>query len=1082
MPFRFSYICELLCALEKFETREPPLLRVDHQQAVRTTVESWFKSHRRAIDASDTNGVAFLSLLFPERRTDRVYGMQAARLSKIVARCLSLNSDRSQDLQAWKMPGRGDLGACTERVQKVLDAVPCQAIVSIDEIDAALQELASKCSFSSPDVRANPSKRDAVDILQPIFRKLRSWEAKWLVREILKDFGLLTVDENLILKNYHFLLPSVLRFQSTFHAAVALLGGPLMRYHSSPDVRSQKVFREEAAKLIRPNVGIKVGRPVFHKARSIDHCLKLIQKRRYSVERKYDGEYCEIHVDLSRSQDIQIFSKSGKDSTEDRRGIHDTLRDGLRIGQPCCKFKKRCILLGELLVYCDKDERILEFHKIRKHVSRSGRFLGTDEDSQAHPHEHLMLVLYDVLLVDDYAVMVEPYEKRRQWLRDLTAKKRGRIVTSEWKIVDFSEEEAAATLMFQFAASEAARCEGLVLKPADLPYFPMFEGEQGASHGTLIKLKKDYMQALGEERDIADFVVVGASYDAQQAQRSTLRNTRWTTFYLGCSISPEASRFATKPSFRVVAAISSYMCVPEHDLIALNELGQFRSKLFNASQEPEQFRLLLENNLHTQMQVTFKEPFVVEVLGSGFEKLPNQNLFMLRHPRILKVHLDRTWKDAVTLEELQNMADEAKAAPAEGESQETARLLERLERRIVQRKVRDTSRALYSPISAASFSPGLPRGRVSPLTRMDTAEFRRGEEQFVTPASFSKAGLSSAIKNTDSLHTPPVSSGIMLCAQSLESLNQDFPKRVLSTQRKRTADQAASHDNQETTPSKRTKTYDVRGLQRNVLESHLRSKFSWTSQQKTQPITPLADITKISPRLSPRVRSRTGEGKDQQFTETPMQTIAIATDRKRNEGELQAISRTNAMTTSFWKASKNLPLPIPGVCTLRDSTSPRDCPFTNKVVYVSPCIVGHHFASKDLLEGHGAIQVLYLTDWDREIMNVPPLSDVVGESQAYPGMDKMVLLETNRLQESIKVLQEIEKAKLRDEISLYDWRLLEDLAFFERMNEAERAAMSQDMRQREATLWQTWSFGKTSWDREKDRLVFTTGPRAGLRF
>jgi len=29
-----------------------------------------------------------------------------------------------------------------------------------------------------------------------------------------------------------------------------------------------------------------------------------------------------------------------------------------------------------------QDGKILDFHKIRKHVSRSGSFLGTDQDSQ----------------------------------------------------------------------------------------------------------------------------------------------------------------------------------------------------------------------------------------------------------------------------------------------------------------------------------------------------------------------------------------------------------------------------------------------------------------------------------------------------------------------------------------------------------------------------------------------------------------------------------------------------------------------------------------------------------------------------
>jgi DNA ligase-4 len=102
-----------------------------------------------------------------------------------------------------------------------------------------------------------------------------------------------------------------------------------------------------------------------------------------SLERKYDGEYCQIHIDLTRRPDcIQIFSKSGKDSTADKRGIHKTVVDCLRIGQNDCKFSDRCILEGELLVWSDTESEILGFHKLRKHISRSGSFLGTESDSQ----------------------------------------------------------------------------------------------------------------------------------------------------------------------------------------------------------------------------------------------------------------------------------------------------------------------------------------------------------------------------------------------------------------------------------------------------------------------------------------------------------------------------------------------------------------------------------------------------------------------------------------------------------------------------------------------------------------------------
>jgi DNA ligase-4 len=133
-----------------------------------------------------------------------------------------------------------------------------------------------------------------------------------------------------------------------------------------------------------------------------------------SVERKYDGEYCQIHIDLSRASDsIKIFSKSGKDSTIDRIGLYRALRDSLELDTADCRIKRLCILEGELLVWTDDDKRIESFHKIRKHVKRLGRLIGTARDSPVDSNEHLMIMFFDILLLDDIVCIRESHNKRR---------------------------------------------------------------------------------------------------------------------------------------------------------------------------------------------------------------------------------------------------------------------------------------------------------------------------------------------------------------------------------------------------------------------------------------------------------------------------------------------------------------------------------------------------------------------------------------------------------------------------------------------------------------------------------------------
>ena len=150
MPFPFVEVCTLFQRLEVLELREPPLLPDEKSLQTRLTVDSWFKSHRSAISALTVEGaVGLLSALLPEKRTDRVYGMQAPGLCRILARCLKLQAHRAKDLRAYTQPGRGDLAACLERVLDT-GGPPARPPVTLEEVDDLLTTLAGHSIFSDP--------------------------------------------------------------------------------------------------------------------------------------------------------------------------------------------------------------------------------------------------------------------------------------------------------------------------------------------------------------------------------------------------------------------------------------------------------------------------------------------------------------------------------------------------------------------------------------------------------------------------------------------------------------------------------------------------------------------------------------------------------------------------------------------------------------------------------------------------------------------------------------------------------------------------------------------------------------------
>lgn len=351
MPFPFKTLCELLEDLDANRVQKA-LPRSAGADPDLRTITTWFNAHHNAIPRKGSSAVAFLSCLFPERRVDRVYGLKEKRLSRALGRCLCLGDSRRRNFEHDIERGK-DIGECVFRVlrEAELPRVCEERQVTLEEIDVALDQVAAGCQFSSPDLRRHVLPRRPDEVLEPIFQRLQSREAKWLTRMILKDFAPVIVPEAVVMGQYHFLLYDLLAFQDSFIGAVEILQHKSIVQLSPRQPREYVDFlKKELAYLFVPQVNIFFRRQLYDKARSIKHCCTLANRRQMSVERKYDGEYCQIHIDVSKNCPIRIFSKSGKESTMDRVGVHDSLKKALKIGQYDCLVASQCILEGELLV------------------------------------------------------------------------------------------------------------------------------------------------------------------------------------------------------------------------------------------------------------------------------------------------------------------------------------------------------------------------------------------------------------------------------------------------------------------------------------------------------------------------------------------------------------------------------------------------------------------------------------------------------------------------------------------------------------------------------------------------------------
>ncbi|KAA8642929.1 ATP dependent DNA ligase domain protein [Aspergillus tanneri] len=660
MGFKFRFVCDLLSSLENNRIAKAATEAKNTDPDARV-VSRWFTQHGKRLRNKDTDTLAVLFCIFPEKRTDRVYYLQDTSLARVIGRCLLLGSSRREELERWRLSGGVDLGQCVENVMKQAENHIINGLeVTVEEIDAVLNSIASRCKFSGPRVRRQRAAVDVEEALSPIYRRLSSRDAKWLTRMILKSYLPIVVPAKLTLKSFHFLLPHLLRFQDSFEAALKTLASkPICHFPPHPEPWLAKDLGIIAMEHLHPGIGVKIGRPDYYKARSMKHCCQMIGTRRMSIERKYDGEYCQVHIDLSNHPNaIQIFSKSGKDSTADKSGIHQVIHDSLRIHKPGCKFKQRCILEGELLVWSDKHQKIMGFHKLRKFISRSGTFIGTENDSPPQPYEHLMIVFFDILLLDNDVCLRKPHRERRLLLKDVVQVTDGRADISEQRVLDFAHSGSQARLEATFAKAVAERWEGLVLKGCEDPYFNMFSDEGNDFCGRWIKFKKDYIPGLG---DTVDLALIGGSYNSRDAAAlKEVNKLLWTQFFVGCLVNKEAFlQSKAKPRFRVIDVIGP-SCMSAKNLQILNRFGEY------SACDPDSghgFDIESGNTSFPSMKVVYRTPIVVEMLGSGFERPSGARYYALRFSRIIKIHWDRSFEEAASFTELQLLAEDARSVP-----------------------------------------------------------------------------------------------------------------------------------------------------------------------------------------------------------------------------------------------------------------------------------------------------------------------------------------------------------------------------------------------------------------------------------
>ncbi|KAL6235535.1 hypothetical protein BDW75DRAFT_209308 [Aspergillus navahoensis] len=271
-----------------------------------------------------------------------------------------------------------------------------------------------------------------------------------------------------------------------------------------------------------------------------------------------------------------------------------------------------------------------------------------------------MMVFFDILVLDDNILLQKPHRERRLLLKNTVQIISGIADIADQRIIDFSRSDGQFKLETLFSKGIAERWEGFILKGCEDPYFPILVDPGASCEGRWIKLKKDYIPGLG---DTVDLALVGAAYNARDASMLGLaKKETWTHFFVGCLENKEAVlQSNAEPRFRIIDVVDQHG-ISQANMQTLNSFGKYSARKINSDDG-----LVIENirpGMPT-IDVVFKTPFVVEVLGSGFEKPSGARYYTLRFPRILKIHSDRSLEDAASFRELQVLAEAAVSVSSE---------------------------------------------------------------------------------------------------------------------------------------------------------------------------------------------------------------------------------------------------------------------------------------------------------------------------------------------------------------------------------------------------------------------------------
>lgn len=597
---------------------------------VRRAIIQRFISRWRQVVGNDIYPA--LRLIVPEKDRDRgMYGLKELTLGKLLVRVMKIdkNSEDGYNLLHWKLPGvksssamAGDFaGRCYEIIRKrPMRTTPGN--MTVGEVNELLDRLSIAQKEENQQL-----------IIEEFYKRMNAEELMWLIRIILKQMNV-GATEKTIFEIWHPDAENLFNVSSSLRRVCWELYDPNVRLEGEDrGIKIMQCFQPQLAAFQMRSMEQMVSK------------MGLSEEDPYFwIEEKLDGERMQLHMiedeGMPGGKRFGFWSRKAKDYTYLYGNSFEDLNAALtcHIKEAFNKGVRNIILDGEMVTWNAEEDMPVPFGTLKT--------AALEQQSNPFSTGHRPLYrVFDCLYLNDVDLTRYTLRKRREALHASIKSIHRRI-----EIHEYHEGKTAADIEPLLRQIIAEGGEGLVLKN------PRSDYRLNERNEDWIKVKPEYMTEFGEALDC---VVVGGYYGSGH------RGGRLSSFLCGLRVNDAmVEHHGVNPQltysfFKVGGGFTAA------DYAEIRHRTEGKWMDWDPRNPPSDWIELggwTSNRQYERPDVWIKpeNSVVLSVKAASTQKSDQfRTPVTLRFPRFKKLRTDKSWKEALSLQEFMTLKDRA---------------------------------------------------------------------------------------------------------------------------------------------------------------------------------------------------------------------------------------------------------------------------------------------------------------------------------------------------------------------------------------------------------------------------------------